>query len=145
MHEFTPIASSLGGALLGIACSLLFFANGRILGISGIVGEIPLAPVGDRAWRAVFIAGLLSGGLAFLLVDRSVLAFASEQTTPIAIAAGLLVGVGTRLGNGCTSGHGLCGIARLSKRSIVATLVFMVTGALTVGIVRHVLHWNEAS
>jgi len=140
MNHFTPVASTLGGLLLGVASSLLFFANGRILGISGIVGEIPVTTGSNRAWRLVFLAGLLTGGGAILLVDRSALAFASEQTVPAAIAAGVLVGFGTRLSNGCTSGHGLCGVARLSKRSIVATLVFMATGALTVFVVRHVLH-----
>jgi len=140
MNHFTPGAATLGGLLLGIASSLLFVANGRILGISGIVGKIPLTTGSDRSWRLVFLLGLLTGGLVLLGFDRSMLAFASEQTVPAAIAAGVLVGFGTRLGNGCTSGHGLCGLARLSKRSIVATLVFMATGALTVFVVRHVLH-----
>ena len=140
MSHFTPGAATLGGLLLGIASSLLFVANGRILGISGIVGQIPLTTGSDRSWRLVFLAGLLTGGVALLGFDRSMLAFASEQTVPASIAAGLLVGFGTRLGNGCTSGHGLCGVARLSKRSIVATLVFMATGAVTVFVVRHVLH-----
>ena len=138
MGHFTPLASALGGLLLGVASSLLFLVNGRILGISGIVGEIPSAR-GDRLWRAVFLAGLLTAGLAFLAVDRGALAFASEQSVPFAVGAGVLVGIGTRLGNGCTSGHGLCGIARLTKRSVVATCVFMATGALTVFVVRHVL------
>jgi hypothetical protein len=142
MSHFTPVAATLGGLLLGVASSLLFVANGRILGISGIVGQIPLATGSDRSWRLVFLAGLLTGGLVLLGFDRSMLAFAfaSEQTVPVAIVAGALVGFGTRLGNGCTSGHGLCGIARLSKRSIVATLMFVATGALTVFVVRHVLH-----
>jgi uncharacterized membrane protein YedE/YeeE len=134
------VASTLGGLLLGVAASLLFVANGRILGISGIVGRIPVTTGSDRSWRLVFLAGLLTGGLAILWFDRSALALASEQTVPVAIAAGALVGFGTRLGNGCTSGHGLCGVARLWTRSIVATLVFMATGALTVFVVRHVLH-----
>jgi uncharacterized membrane protein YedE/YeeE len=140
MNHFTPVASSLGGLLLGVACSLLFGINGRILGISGILGEIPWVTADERTWRLVFLAGLLTGGFALRLVDRSTLAFASEQTAAVAIVSGLLVGFGTRLGNGCTSGHGLCGIARLSKRSIVATGVFMATGAATVFVVRHVFH-----
>jgi uncharacterized membrane protein YedE/YeeE len=140
MSQFTPITATLGGLLLGAASSLLFAANGRILGISGIVGEIPMTTGADRSWRLVFLAGLFSGALAILALDRPALAFASEQTVPVALAAGALVGFGTRLGNGCTSGHGLCGIARLSRRSIVATMVFMATGALTVFIVRHLLH-----
>jgi len=139
------VSAALGGVLLGIASSLLFVLNGRILGISGIIGEVPAAPSGDRAWRVVFLAGLLLGGIVLLVFDRSALALASEQTVPVAIAAGVLVGVGTRMSNGCTSGHGLCGIGRLSKRSLVATLVFMATGALTVFVVRHLLHAGGAS
>jgi uncharacterized membrane protein YedE/YeeE len=145
MTHFTPVSAALGGVLLGIASSLLFILNGRILGISGIVGGIPAAPTPDRLWRVVFLAGLFVGGIALLVFDRSALALASEQTVPVAIAAGVLVGVGTRMSNGCTSGHGLCGMARLSKRSLVATLVFMVTGALTVFVVRHLLHAGGAS
>jgi uncharacterized membrane protein YedE/YeeE len=140
VNHFTPVSATLGGLLLGVACSLLLVADGRILGISGIIGEIPFAVGEDRSWRLVFLAGLLTGAFAVLVVDRSALAFASESSVPVAIAAGVLVGFGTRLGHGCTSGHGLCGIARLSKRSIVATLVFIGTGALTVGVTRHVLH-----
>jgi uncharacterized membrane protein YedE/YeeE len=140
MSHFTPLFATLGGLLLGAASSLLFVADGRSLGISGIIGEIPVTTGADRSWRLVFLAGLLTGGLAILWCDRPALAFASEQTVPVAIAAGALVGFGTRLGNGCTSGHGLCGVALRSRRSIVATLVFMTTGALTVFIVRHVLH-----
>jgi uncharacterized membrane protein YedE/YeeE len=139
MGHFTPWASLLGGVLLGLASSLLFAANGRICGISSIVGGIPVALANDRAWRLVFLAGLLSGGALLLVFDRGVLAWASEQSVSVAIVAGVLVGVGTRLGNGCTSGHGLCGIARLSRRSIVATLVFMLAGGVTVYLVRHVL------
>jgi uncharacterized protein len=145
MAHFTPGSAVLGGILLGIASSLLFVLNGRILGISGIVGGLPAAPSGDRLWRALFLAGLLVGGIALLLLDRGVLASASEQTAPVAVAGGILVGVGTRLGNGCTSGHGLCGVARLSKRSLVATLVFTSAGALTVFVVRHVLHVGGVS
>jgi uncharacterized membrane protein YedE/YeeE len=139
MNQFTPVSATLGGLLLGIASSLLFVANGRILGISGIVGRIPLTTGSERSWRLAFLAGLLTGGVAILVVNRSALAFAGEQTVLTAAVAGVLVGFGTRLGNGCTSGHGLCGVARLSRRSITATLVFMATGALTVFVVRHVL------
>jgi uncharacterized membrane protein YedE/YeeE len=139
MQHFTPIASTLGGVLLGIAASLLFLANGRILGISDIVGALPFAPASERAWRLTFLAGLLFGGLLFAALNRDALALAAEQSTPVAVAAGVLVGVGTRMGNGCTSGHGLCGLARFSKRSLTATLVFMASGAATVFLVRHVL------
>jgi uncharacterized membrane protein YedE/YeeE len=139
MHEFTPVSSTLGGVILGVAASLLFYANGRICGISGILGGLPLAATGDRGWRTLFVLGLLSGGAAFALFDPSALALPSEQTTGVALAAGAFVGLGTRMGDGCTSGHGLCGIARFSKRSVVATLVFMATGAATVYGVRHLL------
>ncbi|MGH7293343.1 MAG: YeeE/YedE family protein, partial [Polyangiaceae bacterium] len=140
MDHFTPVASTLGGVLLGLASSLLYVANGRICGISGILGGFPSAPGGDRAWRLVFLAGLLTGGLLLAIFDDTALALASEQTVPVAIGAGVLVGIGTRLGSGCTSGHGLCGIARLSKRSIAATGIFMAAAAVTVFVVRHVLH-----
>ncbi|HEY1692575.1 MAG TPA: YeeE/YedE thiosulfate transporter family protein [Polyangiaceae bacterium] len=142
---FTPFSATAGGILLGIASSLLFVLNGRILGISGIVGGLPAAEPGDRPWRAAFLGGLLAGGGLLALFDRSMLAFASEQTVPMAIASGVLVGVGTRWSRGCTSGHGLCGLARLSKRSLVATAIFMAAGALTVFVVRHVLHLGSAS
>jgi uncharacterized membrane protein YedE/YeeE len=144
MQAFTPLAATLGGLLLGVASSLLFLANGRILGVSGIVGELPSAPAGDRLWRVVFLAGLLSGGAMFALLRPGALAGAAEQTVGFAIASGVLVGAGTRLGNGCTSGHGLCGIARVSRRSIVATCVFMAAAAATVFVVRHVLHLPAA-
>ena len=139
MLHFTPVSAVAGGLLLGVASSILLLANGRVCGISGIVGGIPLAPPGERAWRVLFLAGLLSGGLALLLFDPGMLALASEQTVGVAVGAGVLVGLGTRLGNGCTSGHGLCGIARPSPRSMVATAVFMATGALTVAVMRHLL------
>jgi uncharacterized membrane protein YedE/YeeE len=145
MSHFTPLASGLGGVLLGVASSLLFLLNGRILGISGIVGGMPAAPAGDRLWRVVFLAGLLTGGVALLAAGGGALAVASESSVPAAIGAGVLVGVGTRLSNGCTSGHGLCGLARLSKRSLLATLVFMLCAALTVFVVRHALHAGGAS
>jgi uncharacterized membrane protein YedE/YeeE len=145
MTHFTPLASGLGGILLGVASSLLFLLNGRILGVSGIVGGMPAALPGDRLWRVVFLAGMLAGGLALLGAGAGTLALASESTVPLAVGAGVLVGVGTRLSNGCTSGHGLCGLARLSRRSLVATLVFMACAALTVLVVRHVLHVGAAS
>ena len=140
MEHFTPVASGLGGILLGVASSLLFLVNGRILGVSGIVGGMPGAPPGDRLWRVVFLAGMLAGGLTLLASNRGALALASESTIPVALGAGVLVGVGTRLSNGCTSGHGLCGLARLSRRSLVATLVFMACAAVTVFVMRHVVH-----
>jgi uncharacterized membrane protein YedE/YeeE len=137
--SFTPVSSTIGGVLLGIAASMLFLANGDVCGISGILGGAAFARRADRVWRIVFLAGLLAGGGLVAWVDRSALALASEQAIWMAAASGVLVGIGTRMGEGCTSGHGLCGIARFSGRSIVATLVFMATGAATVFVVRHVL------
>ena len=137
--SFTPVSSTIGGVLLGIAATALLLANGEVCGISGILGGAAFARRSDRVWRMVFLAGLLAGGLLVAWVDRSALALASEQSIWAAALSGVLVGIGTRMGEGCTSGHGLCGIARFSGRSIVATLVFMATGAATVFVVRHVL------
>jgi uncharacterized membrane protein YedE/YeeE len=120
-----------GGALIGLSASLMLGLNGRVTGISGIVGGLVAPAAGDVAWRALFVAGLLAGGL----LARAALPGAfSASAAPLWLVAvaGLLVGFGTRLGNGCTSGHGVCGIARLSPRSIAATLTFITTGALTV-------------
>lgn len=136
---FTPISATIGGVLLGIAAAVLLLANGHVCGISGIMGGAAFAPRGDRVWRLVFLSGLLAGGAMVAWVDRSALALASEQSIWLAALSGIIVGFGTRMGEGCTSGHGLCGIARFSPRSIVATLVFMTTGAATVFVVRHVL------
>lgn len=120
-----------GGALIGLAASVLLLANGRVAGISGMVGGV-LAPVrGEVHWRLAFLGGLLGAGAiaAALLPDR---VGASPRGLPLVALAGLLVGIGTRLGNGCTSGHGVCGVSRRSPRSLVATAVFMATGGLTV-------------
>ena len=127
----------LGGMLIGAAAVILLFANGRIAGISGIVGGLLAPPFSDSAWRAMFIAGLWLGAVAFILARGAPLALTVQASLPVMIVAGLLVGVGTRMGGGCTSGHGVCGIARGSKRSIVATLVFVATAMATVFVVRH--------
>ncbi|MBZ4333583.1 YeeE/YedE family protein [Corallococcus interemptor] len=132
----------LGGALIGLSASLLLLANGRVAGISGVVGSL-LAPVrGDIAWRVLFLAGLLTGGLLLVVVRPGAFPAPASLGTGGALllgVAGLLVGFGSRLGNGCTSGHGVCGVSRGSARSIAATLTFMATGILTVFLVRHVL------
>ena len=132
--SLTPL---LGGALIGLSATVLFFTLGRVAGISGIVGAMS-EPVAIRAnWRLGFVMGLLAAG--WLLLSRSHVA-APTITAPLTmIAAGLLVGIGTRLGSGCTSGHGVCGLSRLSKRSAVATCVFMATAMLVVAIARHAL------
>lgn len=139
MTDFTPLASSLGGALIGAASALLLVLNGRIAGVSGIVGGLVDGHArGDRAWRVAFLAGLLVGGLVLGWVLPTALA-ATPVSLPMVVVAGLLVGLGTRVGSGCTSGHGICGMSRLSARSIVATLTFMGTGMATVLVVRHLL------
>lgn len=130
------IAALIGGALIGLAASLLLLLNGRVLGITGIVAGLA-GP--DARWRALFIAGMILGGVAVGRVVPG--AFTSTVHLPAMglIAGGILVGFGTRLANGCTSGHGVCGIARLSPRSITATAVFISAGALAVFIWRHLL------
>lgn len=132
MHHFTPLASLAGGALIGLSASLLLLFNGRIAGISGIFAGLLSPKAGEVAWRAAFIAGLVLGGLALFLVAPSYFAVSYDRTLPAVAVAGLLVGLGVRLASGCTSGHGVCGISRLSARSIIATLVFIATGAITV-------------
>ena len=136
---FTPWSALLGGGLIGAAAGLLLFFNGRIAGISGVLGGLlrPLAP-GDGAWRVAFVAGLLLAPLAYLGLAAwpTVVVSASWGTL---VLAGLLVGVGTRYGAGCTSGHGVCGISRLSPRSLVATACFMAAGFATVYVLRHLL------
>lgn len=118
---------------------MLLLFNGRVAGISGIFGGLFIRRPGDVAWRAYFVAGLLAGGLLMKLLRPEAFPLTTLRSTPIIALAGLLVGFGTRLGNGCTSGHGVCGISRLSARSIVATVVFMTTGVAAVFIVNHVL------
>lgn len=141
MENFTPISGLFGGLLIGLAVVLLLLLNGRIAGISGIVGGllVPNPKGSEVGWRAAFVAGLLLGALAYMLATGGAALVNVQTSVPVLVLAGLLVGFGTRLGSGCTSGHGLCGIARLSKRSISATAVFFGVAMLTVFLVRHVL------
>lgn len=137
-QNFTPWASLAGGILLGIASSLFILVNGRILGISGIVGGLLRSRPGDSAWRIAFLLGMFAAPLLYAaLAGPSVARI--DATWGMVIAAGLLVGWGTRYGAGCTSGHGVCGLSRMSPRSLAATLAFMGTGFATVYIVRHLL------
>ena len=134
--EFTPWSALAGGVLIGIAAAMFVLLNGRIAGISGVIGGLFKPIAGDVAWRAAFVIGLLGaplvyGRLAALPVLRIDASFGAL------IGAGLLVGVGTRYGSGCTSGHGVCGLARLSPRSLVATAAFMAAGFATVFVTRH--------
>ncbi len=139
MEHFTPIASLLGGALLGLSASLLLLGVGRICGIAGIVGPIVTSPRKESRWRISFVLGLFAGGLATCLVAPATLRIETDRSLPEIALAGLLVGFGTRLGNGCTSGHGVCGLSRGSVRSLAATLTFMATGAASTYLASHVL------
>jgi uncharacterized protein len=138
MSTFTLLQSLIGGLLIGFSTLLLIRWLGQIAGISGIVGQLWSAGAGDRAWRFAFVAGLLVAPLLYALFTP-LPAMQIVTSTPWLIASGLLVGFGTRLGSGCTSGHGVCGLSRLSLRSLVATLTFMLTAMLVVWLVRHVL------
>jgi hypothetical protein len=137
MESFTPYSGFIGGVLIGVAAVLLLLANGRLAGISGIVGGLLAPPFSDAAWRLTFVAGLWLGAVAFMAAKGGPIAVAIQASLPVMGVAGFLVGVGTRMGGGCTSGHGICGIARLSKRSMVATIVFIATAMVTVFVVRH--------
>ncbi len=130
--NFTPVPALIGGALLGLAAALLWWLNGRLAGVSSILGQTLSTTETELHWRVAFLAGLLVAGIgAALLVPRTV-HFELDAGYGQLVLAGMLVGYGTQLGSGCTSGHGVCGIPRLSKRSIVATLVFMAAGFLAV-------------
>lgn len=139
MHQFTPYSALIGGALIGFSAALLLWTNGRIAGISGIFNGGLDSKAGDKAWRWWFLAGLVTG--AGIYTRFFPLAFETRNNFPLwlLILAGCLVGVGARMGSGCTSGHGICGIARLSSRSILATLMFLGTGMLTVFLIKHII------
>lgn len=138
--DFTPVSGAIGGALIGIAAVVLLAANGRVAGVSGILGGAILdRPVGDIAWRIAFLGGLLLGALLFAAWSPSGLVVQFQTGWVGTVAAGVLVGFGTRMGSGCTSGHGVCGLARFSRRSLVATATFMAAGMVTVYLLRHVL------
>lgn len=136
MANFTPLSALAGGVLIGLASVWLLAANGRIAGISGILHGLFAQPPGDRGWRVAFLAGLLAAGFLWSFVFQT----PNTNSGMGAIAlAGLLVGFGTRLGGGCTSGHGVCGLGRLSLRSLVAVMVFMIMGMVATYVMRHVL------
>lgn len=139
MAHFTPWSALIGGMLIGAAALFLLLAGGRIAGISGIVSGLLQRPQQIERWRVWFVLGLILGGpLAWWGLGRPQAGWEHTSLGVMAVA-GLLVGVGSRLGNGCTSGHGICGVGRLSPRSIAATITFMLTGMLTVGLLRHLL------
>lgn len=139
MHDFTPLSALVGGALIGLAASLFLLAHGRVAGISGLYGGMLRRSTDGRGVRVTFIAGLLVGGLVLRFVFPAAFASSWMAPLPVALIAGAIVGFGTQLGNGCTSGHGVCGLSRLSIRSLVATGTFMLAGIVTVFVVRHVL------
>ena len=137
-NSFTPWASLAGGVVIGISAAMFVLLNGRIAGISGVLGGL-LKPVkGDISWRAAFIVGLLGAPLLYALITELPRPQIDAGYAGL-VAAGLLVGVGTRFGSGCTSGHGVCGVSRLSPRSLVATATFMLAGFATVYVVRHLI------
>ncbi len=133
---FTPWSSLAGGLLIGLAAALFIVLNGRIAGISGVLGGLLRPAPGDLAWRIAFVAGMLMAPLAYALWSPLPLT-QNVAGYPMLIAAGLLVGIGTRYGSGCTSGHGVCGLARGSPRSLLATACFMASGFVVVFLVRH--------
>lgn len=137
-QAFTPWASLAGGALIGLAAAIFILLNGRIAGISGILAGVVNPQKGDIAWRVAFLAGMVVTPFLWLLF-HSLPAIRIDADFPLLIVAGLLVGISTRYGAGCTSGHGVCGISRLSPRSLLATGAFMGSGFVTVFVIRHVL------
>ena len=137
-ESFTPLASLVGGVMIGVAALLLMLTHGRVMGISGILGGLVPPQTGDANWRVSFLVGMVLAGLALSTTLPD--AFTTlERPVWTIVLAGLLVGVGTRLGNGCTSGHGVCGMARFSTRSFAAVGAFMVTGVLTATVVGQLL------
>jgi uncharacterized membrane protein YedE/YeeE len=140
MADANIFGGLIGGALIGIAAVMLLFFNGRIAGISGILGGVLNSPTSsERHWRIAFLAGLIAGAALYALAIGG-LTLQLQTNLPTLLIAGLLVGFGTRLGSGCTSGHGVCGMARRSPRSLIATATFMGFGVLTVFLIRHVVH-----
>lgn len=137
MATFDPVSALAGGALIGAASVLLMLLTGRVAGISGIFGGALAFGPGDRSWRLTFVAGLIAAPLLPRLAGTAMPVPDMPGSWLVIVAAGLLVGFGARLGGGCTSGHGVCGIARLSARSITATIIFMATAALVVALLRH--------
>lgn len=138
MEDFTPLSGFIGGILIGLASVMLLWLNGRVAGISGIVGGMLSRKGGELGWRVMFVVGLLAGAFVYA-GSTGGLGVVVPASIPVLVVAGLLVGFGTRLGSGCTSGHGVCGIGRFSKRSLVATGTFMAVALVTVYVFNHVL------
>lgn len=136
--EFTPVSAAVGGALIGLSASAMLLLEGRISGISGIIGGLFAPRPGDIGWRVAFVAGLMLAGLGAAWWAPEALAIEVSRSPALLVVAGLLVGVGTRIGNGCTSGHGVCGLSRMSPRSLVSVLTFMLTGGVVAVVVGRV-------
>ena len=132
--NFTPQSAFLGGIIIGLAVILFFIGNGRLAGVSGIVNET-LVSKQNRTDNFLFIVGLVLGPIFYIFFTKNNIPFLITSSLPIIISAGLLVGIGTKIGSGCTSGHGICGISRLSLRSITATIIFMITAIITVKLI----------
>jgi uncharacterized membrane protein YedE/YeeE len=139
MANFTPIPAAIGGALIGLSAVLLMLSTGRIAGISAIFGGMLNLRGEDKSWRIAFLVGLILAPVLAGLIGYGMAQPALPSNWTVIVVAGLLVGFGTRLGGGCTSGHGICGIARLSPRSVAATIVFMATAIITVAVTHHML------
>ena len=139
MENFTPISALIGGALIGLSAVLLMAFNGRIAGLSGIFSGTIFAEPGDRSWRWFFVIGLILGPAIYLLTLGHWPPFTLNASLPLIISGGVLVGFGTRLGSGCTSGHGVCGLSRLSPRSAVSVVLFMAAGMVTVTVIRQLI------
>lgn len=139
MDGFTPVSALVGGVMIGTSAALFLLLNGRIAGISGILGGLLAPPSRETGWRAAFVAGLVLAPLAYAGLGRSLPPVTVGASFPILVLAGLLVGFGARLGAGCTSGHGVCGIGRGSPRSLAATGTFMAMAVLTVLVMRHLV------
>ena len=138
MEHFTPVSALVGGLLIGLAACILLLFNGRIAGVTGIVKRVWPPVEGDVSWRVLFALGLMVGAGVYVALTGQGVGLRTGVTPVLLVVAGALTGFGTSMGNGCTSGHGVCGMARLSKRSIVATVCFLTAGLLTTYVVRHV-------
>lgn len=138
MQQLTLYSALIGGTLIGLSAVLLLWLYGRIAGISGFIHALLPPQKGDVSWRVLFLVGMVIGGFSYFLLPTIHFEFRTHYPWWLSLLAGILVGAGTRIGSGCTSGHGVCGISRLSIRSIIATLIFMVFGVATVYLIKHV-------
>ena len=136
MQNFTPLSALLGGALIGLSASMLMALNGRVAGISGVLAGAATGGDGQRLWRLAFVAGLLAAPILYTAATGAAPAFSLEAEAPLIVLGGLLVGFGARLGSGCTSGHGVCGLARFSPRSLVSVAVFVSVAIATVALIK---------